>query len=354
MGVKVTRKMRDGTKNTREYVCFGFLAGQDPINADVVEMEYHFSHSFNRSDWGSPENYLKAMAEIIAGNPMFKPCKVHPRKGVVSVKNVETIPCDHLMACLFAVRNMAQNPRCINTYKWCREKGFSPIVSFTVSQIFVRKVRLGPLDREDRRWARWSQSESSMIHQATFGELAFKRMIRQGYSKREFNPWRQEPFTVQQRYLRDSTIHDQLGHESHILNSEGRLGRRDTEHVNYMSFCFTDFSGKEKPLHPTKSLREGMNDAEFISWLNSMLPKRFRVEETPAVESTPSPSDGTFRVGSRVRMTPSGARRYSSVANPNNTTSIGEITSMGSTRIQVRWIEEGYSNSYTEDDIQLV
>lgn len=354
MGVKVTRKFEDGTKNTREYVCFGFLANIEPQNANVVEVDYHFSHGISSSNWGKTEDYLKEMANIFHGNPLFKYCSIHPRKGVITVKNVPNIPCDHLMACLFAMRNMAQNPNCIETYKWCRAVGFSPIVSFTVCNLFRRKKRIGPLDRPDTRWSRWGQSEGSIFHQATFGELAFKRMIRQGYSKVEFNPWKQEPFTDQRRYLRDSDIHREFGYVSHVLNDLGvlRPNGRETQHANYMAFCFSDFSGKEKELISGKNTNERLSDEGIVLWLNSMLPKRFQVNVEEALTNPDPHIPEHLRIGSRVRMTASATSRYPYETNPNNTTSIGTIASYQGNRFVVQWIEEGYENTYLAEDLQ--
>lgn len=349
MGVKVTRKYTNGRTETTSYVCFGFLANDDGNNSNVVEMDYHVNHDFNRTVWGSIEAYMKAMAEIVSGNPMFKHCKVHPRKGVITVKNVDTIPCDQLMACLFTARNMAQVSHSIQTYKYLRELGFSPIVSYTVSQIFVRKHRIGPLDNAEQRWSRWGQNESSIFHQATFGELAFKRMIRQGYSKKVFNPWKQETFTSQGRYLRDSTIQSEWGYVQHVLDSHGDRRREGvtTQHANYMSFCFSDFSGKETNLVAGENKGARYSDERMITWINSMLPKRLRVEVPENVNETPV----HLRVGSSVRMSQTGATRYSPGGNPNNTTIIGQITNYTSdSRIRVSW-SNGMSNSYRVEDL---
>lgn len=349
MSVKVSRKFRNGRTETTNYVCFGFLASDTPENADVVEMEYHYDVGFNRTSWGGVEEYFKAMAEIVAGNPMFKHCKVHPRKGVISVKNVDTIPCDQLMANLFAARNMAQVTHCILTYKYLRQLGYSPIVSFTMCQIFVRKSRIGPLDNVANRWSRWGQNESSMFHQSTFGELAFKTMIRQGYSKKVFNPWKQETFTQQRRYLRDSTIQSEWGYVRHVLTNQGVRGRGDstTQHANYMSFCFSDFSGKETPLVENNQVNVRYSDHQVLTWLNSMLPKRLRVE----IPEEPAPTVGVLRQGSAVRMSETGASRYSPGGNPNNTTTRGEITSYQSdSQIRVSW-DNGMTNTYRLEDL---
>lgn len=351
MGVKVTRKYSDGrASETTEYVCFGFLSSPDDRNAHVTEIQYHYTYGRNNS-WPNVEDYVKAMAEIFAGNPMFKHCKVHPRKGVVSVKNVENIPCDQLMACLFAARNMAQHGSNIKTYQFLRSVGYSPIVSFTVCQSFNRKPRLSSLDREDQRWSRLSQSESSIFHQATFGELAFKRMVRQGYSKKVFNPWRQESFTAQRRYLRDSYIHQEQGAVTHRLSGNGTLmSRGDTSHSNYMAFCFTDFSGKEKPLIQGGNISSRLGDPSMLAWINSMLPKHLRVE-VPESGAVPA---GTIGEGVVVRMSMSGSTRYSSQTNPNNRTSLGTVRSMSpGGRVYVRWDLEGYSNTYDLEDLVL-
>lgn len=349
MGVKVTRKFSNGRSTTTDYVCFGFLADENDINSDVVELQYHFSLGFNTSRWGSQEAYTKVMADLFAGNPMFKHCKVHPRKGVIAVKNVDSIPCDQLMACMFAARNMAQNSTCIDTYKYLNNLGFSPIVSFTMCQIFVRKNRLGSLDGEANRWSRWSQCEASMIHQATFGELAFKSMIRQGYSKKIFKPWKQETFPAQRRYLRDSLIHREWGAVSHVLDERGRSGRLNTDHSNYMSFCFSDFSGKEKPLIQGKTTQNRLSDAEVLQWLNSMLPKRLRVN----LDELPSEAPSAFVVGASVFMSDRGANRYDSSSNPNSTTVRGEIIRLERNgRYWVSWIN-GMQNSYLEGDLVI-
>lgn len=359
MGIRVTREYNDGRKERTDYVCFGFLAQSSRNNEQVSKISFHFDHGFRTHEWGGDADgmFKTELTELFATAPMFKNFSFHSRKGVVTASNVSTMPCDELMTGLFIARNLAKRPRTIQTYRWLREQGYRPLIALAVSHLYERKPEIGTFDDPEQRWYRSSQSEGTIFQQATFGREAFLRFIRQDYSKREFKPWVQEPFTVQKRYLRDSLIQDLLGNWDSPLTELGlqtKTASKKTSHRRYMASALSIMKGKETPLHPLGTSHQ-TSDEGMKFFLNSFLPQQFKVEVDPSY--TPPVVTVPADVNDRVVLSASGlARGYSPETNPTSADVEGVVTfrhtnSRGSLR--VAW-DNGMQNVYDNNDIVVI
>ncbi|MGL5014462.1 MAG: hypothetical protein ACRC6V_09270 [Bacteroidales bacterium] len=139
--------------------------------------------------------YYSEMKALLQDIPWLK-ASIHPLLGVIRIP-LNNVPADKVMMTLFLFRNLAHYDYA-RGYRRLRSQGMKPFAAAILSSLW--KATATNAFNPVPYWVYNSLGEYNWLNPSTFGRNSLRQLVQ---APDDFNPWVQDPWTVQNGYHRD-------------------------------------------------------------------------------------------------------------------------------------------------------